>query len=304
MSRRIHLPYLLSSLLSYMAYAISIDCPDLINLALGLNMDIKRPTTMAEVLNDCCSATGVACVSQRVRVIQWGNINLDGVINGTALPSSLQELDLDGNRIVGNLPRIWPSGITDIYVDGNKLTGDVPTFPSSLKYLYLGSSGSPGNRFTGQVKLNRPSEVRLNYNWITDVIISDTSQLTVACDISYNPLLGNPNIDNIIGAPVNCLHAGLYSASLLPYTVTVASTQISEIKTSIPLLTKVIFTSNSFMLGSLKESTTQKTYSISTSMIKPNSVVSIILSTKISAIIFISRSTPVSSIITKFNQQR
>jgi len=95
----------------------------------------------------------------------------------------------------------------------------------SLNYLYLGSSGSPGNHFTGQVKLNSPSEVRLNYNWITDVLIADTSQLTSGCDISYNPLLGNPNIVNLLGAPVNCVQVGLYSASLLPNTVTIATTK-------------------------------------------------------------------------------
>ena len=48
-------------------------------------------------------------------------------------------------------------------------------------------------------------------NWITNVIIQDTIDLT-HCDIFYNPLLGNPNIEGL-GI---CTQDGLYSASLLP----------------------------------------------------------------------------------------
>ena len=91
------------------------------------------------------------------------------------------------------------------------MSGDLPSFPSTLRHLSLGYPGQPGNHFTGTLRLNRPIELWINDNWITDVVIQDGSVLATSgyyCDLSNNPLLGNPNILGL----TRCFKNGLYSA--------------------------------------------------------------------------------------------
>ena len=76
--------------------------------------------------------------------------------------------------------------------------------------------GYPENHFTGSLRLNQPIQLYINDNWITDVVIQDNSTLTSYCDLSNNPLLGNPNIAELTG----CTKSGLYSAEMLPNTKT------------------------------------------------------------------------------------
>ena len=123
------------------------------------------------------------------------------------------------------------------------MSGDIPAFPSTLEYLQLGYPGFPGNHFTGSVRLNAPVFLFINENWITDVVIQDKSGLpTNNCDLSNNPLLGNPNIAWLIV----CTKNGLYSAGLLPNTkststvVTARFTTLSrEMKVSIAYMTSL-----------------------------------------------------------------
>ena len=193
-------------------YGVSIDCPDVINLAIGLILNLKSPSLFTTMKNDCCTATGVTCSSQRVTQIFWFRQGLNGTINGTALPSGLFYLGLYNNLLTGPIPTL-PSLMTTLALDDNNLSGDLPLFPSTMSNIHLGFPNQAGNHFTGTLRLNRPTNVYINDNWITDVIIQDTSQLTT-CDLSNNPLLGNPRIVSLI----MCTQNSLYSASQLPIT--------------------------------------------------------------------------------------
>ena len=332
--------FLLCVLLISNAYSISIDCSNIINLAQGLGIMTQQPTIWTELLTDCCITNGVSCVSQRVSQINWSSMTLNGFLNGTALPSGLQELDLysnqltgplpsswpnglqilnlNSNRLSGFLPRSWPSNLQIVYLysnqltgsvsstwpngllqlnlgsnqltgsipstwpnglqqlnlgvnslDGhipsiwpsnlqeldlysnqltgsipgswpnglqqlnlgaNQLTGSIPsTWPNTLQALYLYSNylsgdisslpstlvdlclGYPGdsiyNQFTGSLVLNQPQHLYIYNNLITDVIVYNASLLTGNCDLSYNPLLGDPHISNL----TMCVQNGLYS---------------------------------------------------------------------------------------------
>ena len=306
--------------------AVSTDCTNVITFASGLGMPVNQPVLWSALQGDCCTAPGVTCVGQTVTQIDWNTRNLNGIINGTAipsglnalylhvnqlsggiplslpsglillflhtnqltgsiplslpsgltslfllnnqltggipssfpsglaylflennqltgsipsflpsgliylhlfnnlltggipflLPSALTSLRLYNNQLTGGIPPTLPSGLTILYLHINRLTGEVPLFPSTLQHLALGYPGYSGNRFTGTVKLNQPIELYINDNWITDVIIQDTSKLTFQCDLSNNPLLGNINI----AALTNCTQTALYNASLLPNTLT------------------------------------------------------------------------------------
>ena len=198
--------------------AVSPDCQNVINLAIGLNLDAKQPVIWNNLRMDCCNEYTVTCSNNMVRFIDWNSLQLDGSINGSAIPASLKYLNLHGNDITGNIPNPISSNLTELYLDGNRMTGDVPPIPIGMVKLELGNPGSPGNHFTGSVVIKSPIYFYINYNWITDVIIQDTSSL-IECDLSHNPLLRNPNIAGLS----MCTKQGLYNASLLPITASVST---------------------------------------------------------------------------------
>ena len=246
-------------------FGISSDCPNIINLAIGLNLNIVQPATMSQVLSDCCTATGITCVSQLVTVIRWKSIGLTGFINGTAIPKTTTALYLDVNSIVGNIPdfsstgiqNLWlnhndltgslpvtyPAGFYEMHVDGNSLSGDLPVFPSSLTTCYLGWVGG-GNLLTGTLVLNRPRIVGIITNWIADVIIADTSLIT-SCDLSQNPLLGNLRLP----ALTMCTKNSLYSPRK-----TLSSIQLTTTKYFTPLRTTLYSVAYSSSYSSFKTS--------------------------------------------------
>jgi len=243
----------------FIVFAVSPDCRDVVNLAKGLNMDMAQPVIFSQLQIDCCSGSSgtnappdspyVGCEGYYVREIYWMLKGLDGTINETALPSGLYlitlsyniginghmptilpsklaYLDLSYNSLTGSIPNSWPIGLNYLILNDNQLTGDISSIPSSIVGLYLGYTDTYSfNHFTGTLKLDGPQSLFINNNWITDVIVKDASQLSY-CDISNNPLLGNPDIENLI--QINCTQDGLYSANLLPNT---ATTVIKHAKT-------------------------------------------------------------------------
>ena len=195
--RHLNTIYLL--LASSLVTAISIDCPKVISLAAGLNMNDTRPLIWNQLQNDCCSAPGIQCDgSQSVTQIAWIEIGLTGRINETSLPLGLTYLNLDRNSITGyiptalpprltylnldrnyisgSLPITLPSGLTDLILSGNFITGSIPsTLPSTLSYLILS-----GNLITGSIPVPLPLYLRKLYlydNFLNGTIQSFPSGL-------------------------------------------------------------------------------------------------------------------------------
>eukprot|EP00835_Amoeboradix_gromovi_P003412 NODE_224_length_13912_cov_0.116604.p2 type:complete len:361 gc:universal NODE_224_length_13912_cov_0.116604:2247-3329(+) len=285
--------------------ASSVDCPNVIEFARGLNMKSSAPELFSDIEIDCCEGYGVTCDKGRVIEIVWYSISLNGTMKGKYLPSSLVSLLLENNKITGKIPSklpitlkyfdvsgngitgpiptelplnlvyldlgankisdtipkmlpnslttlsLWsntingtipdplPPNLIELILNGNKMSGDVPRLPKSLISINLGfpkQNGIIKPHFTGVIELYRPIDVRINNNYITDIIIQDTSHLK-QCDLSQNPLLGNPNIALL----KMCIMTGLYEANTLPKTAsatplnTVSATKISESQpTSLP----------------------------------------------------------------------
>ena len=209
----------------HIAFAISTDCLNVINLARGLNMQNLHSDVMDSINNNCCTARGIQCNDVgKVTRIDWNSMGLDGVLNGTALPSGLIDLVLYRNGgIHGQIPDTWPINLNIIDVDNNELYGDISTLPRTMKYVYLGWPDAPGNHFTGSLVLNQPFNLYINDNWITDVQVIDPTEL-LGCDLSNNPLLGNPNIISLVN---KCGQNGLYAASLLPVTISTTKSRFS-----------------------------------------------------------------------------
>ena len=259
----------------FAAYSISIDCPNIINLALGMRMDIRKPAVMDQIREDCCDTDSnpsitytdveklyVVCnLNSRVIEINWYFMNLNGRINGTALTPKLRFLGLNNNALTGSIPNAlptgllyldtWensltgslpdplPTGLVELSVEGNQLTGTVPFFPTSLTNLWLGYPGKLGNHFVGSVSINQPVNFFINGNWITDIIIQDSSKFDDDhCDLSDNPLLGNPHLTPLTNI---CKMTGLYSANSLPNTISTPKYS-SSVAFSTGTSTKVIST--------------------------------------------------------------
>ena len=251
--------------------AASVDCPKVINLALGLHMDIKQPSIMATLRTDCCSAGSLVCnTNERVTEIDWSILSLNGVVNGSALPPFLIRISVSQNSIVGQLPTSYPSTLTYLSVRGNKMSGDVPLFPDTLTAIRLGYLGSPGNHFTGGIYITGPIEdLKINDNWITDVIITDTSQLSSNCDLSNNPLLGNPNLANL----GFCTKTGIYSASLLPKSLSALKTSTPQIISTFSFLSIILKSTLSSTSISTSSSLTSQKESIESSNTIFNSII-------------------------------
>ena len=229
-------------LLTTGSFTESVDCQNLRNFAQELGIQTKQPTIWSQLQSDCCTGvSGIVCINQRVAQIYWSNKGLNGVISDSYVPSGLVVLDLSNQFLIGSIPSSLPNSLSSLFLNSNKLTGvipsslplglhllwvfgnqlsgDLPEFPSILQDLGLGYPGQPGNHFTGTLRLNRPAALYINDNWITDVIIQDTSALGMGanvCDLSNNPLLGNSFITGLS----ECYKGGIYSANLLPKTLT------------------------------------------------------------------------------------
>eukprot|EP00835_Amoeboradix_gromovi_P006669 NODE_837_length_3810_cov_0.466990.p1 type:complete len:446 gc:universal NODE_837_length_3810_cov_0.466990:795-2132(+) len=176
---------------------ISIDCPKLTNLAIGLNMDKLQPEVFNSIFEngDCCIESNpdlsltspiVTCKNGRVDSIVWENLSLDGFINSSAIPSNtnlmrlnhnyitgdfpnfpnnLKILNLWQNNVNGTLPLQFPLGLVYLILDDNLITGQLPSkLPNNLDLLTI-----DGNRLTGSIEnltLGQLSYLRVSNNML------------------------------------------------------------------------------------------------------------------------------------------
>ena len=96
---------------------VSIDCPNMINLAISMKINTIQPSILLGLQSDCCTATGVTCVNQRVTQIAWATSGTSytdsssGGINGSAIPSTVQVLNLNGNNEFRKNFPLLPAGL-------------------------------------------------------------------------------------------------------------------------------------------------------------------------------------------------
>ena len=180
--------------------------------------------------------------------IQWINFNLNQ-INGTLpiIPSTLTFLSGVGNLLTGPLPQLSENMVSVyLYLQSNFLSGGLPEFPLSLSVINVASNRMIGdvplipntsrfdlylnnNHFSGTVNIGLPFDLKLDNNYITDVIVGNPSFLSESvCDFSNNPLIGNPRAILLASAPYNCVANDLYAASSFPMT---KSSSISTLST-------------------------------------------------------------------------
>ena len=125
--------------LTSLIHANSVDCIKMVQFGYDLGIQNSQPLIWTQLQIDCCAASGVFCDgSQRVKLIHWNDMELNGTINGTAIPSNVELLWLYRNQITSSIPSELPGGLVELYLHGNKMSGDLPSFPSTLQHLALG----------------------------------------------------------------------------------------------------------------------------------------------------------------------
>ena len=136
-------------LLIHLISGVSVDCPNVIKLAMQMKMNTSQPSIMSQLNADCCTAQGVTCDSStRVTQIFWVSLSppLTGIINGTLLPPFLTGLRLTNNKLTGSIPRMWPSGLLGLDISRNPLNCVSPgPWPSSLILLHLNGLSCTGS---------------------------------------------------------------------------------------------------------------------------------------------------------------
>ena len=150
-----------------------------------------------------------------------------GDVNGFSVPASLVNLGLDDNLFTGKVFFNFPIRLEYLYFSSNLLYGGLPAIPSTVTWL-----GISRNQFTESISLNRPIYIDISDNFITDITVNVTTALT-SCDLSRNPLLGNPHISNL----TMCGKNGIFAIPT-PTTAIVKTTFISSLvsKTSFAVL--------------------------------------------------------------------
>ena len=170
-------------------YALSVDCPSVINLAKGLLMNMARPAMMSAIEFDCCDtmATGVTCTPTRVIIIDWNSLGLTGSINGSAIPNALTSFSLSNNGVVGSIP-IFPSTVTHINLYINAMTGPLPPFKLDFRDIDYGL-----NDFFGTLPQMNPGLIRLNLYGVRGIIggISYFPDTLTILNTGYNLMNGS-----------------------------------------------------------------------------------------------------------------
>eukprot|EP00834_Sanchytrium_tribonematis_P007247 NODE_630_length_5208_cov_0.377178.p1 type:complete len:530 gc:universal NODE_630_length_5208_cov_0.377178:3084-1495(-) len=157
-----------------LVYAVSQDCPLVVQLAQDLHFDQKFPTDYQNYQNDCCTATGITCSTiegeERVTRIDWGNLlTLDGQFQGNPFPSKLDFLTVNDNPITGPFPNNLPNSLTQFYAASTSLSGSVSNLPTNLQILSIYTCSLSGplpilptgiiamyasdNKFTGDIPI-------------------------------------------------------------------------------------------------------------------------------------------------------
>eukprot|EP00834_Sanchytrium_tribonematis_P004165 NODE_190_length_13461_cov_0.525595.p1 type:complete len:447 gc:universal NODE_190_length_13461_cov_0.525595:432-1772(+) len=159
----------------------------------------------------------------------------------------LQSFDCSFNLFSGTVPDLsGKSSLKSLYYNDNKFVGDITNrFPKILTTFSISN-----NQFYGTVELNKPIQVQINGNYITDVIIHDVTAITFGCQLGNNPLLGNMRLSDYSV----CDTTGIYNASDITFSLGSSTTTASTVAST----TSLKMTTTTFLLATTKTIVTRR----------------------------------------------
>ncbi len=135
-------------------------------------------------------------------VNSWYGITLDTIKNGNDLIFTVKEINLQNNKLEGQLPDLDLPDISILYLAGNSLTGELPNFiMPNLKIMYL-----TGNNITGDLPdFDMPllEILELSGNKLSGEIPNFNLPKLKLLNLNYNKLTGNipelncPNLESL-----------------------------------------------------------------------------------------------------------
>ena len=148
---------------------------------------------------------------------------------------------LSAERLYGTVPYCIPSTLTGLYLTNYynlALTGDLSGLSHWVATLQISTTLSSPFKMTGRLVLYKPQKIAISGQYISDLVVYDTSALT-SCDISFTPLLNNPNIVNL----TMCNKNGIYSRTTTLVTTTSTATScptptIAKVSSTLVVTTK------------------------------------------------------------------
>eukprot|EP00834_Sanchytrium_tribonematis_P007608 NODE_715_length_4508_cov_0.874121.p1 type:complete len:864 gc:universal NODE_715_length_4508_cov_0.874121:3026-435(-) len=165
------------------------DCPNFIQFLKQLNMHLTSPDYFNKIENsqNCCDGF-YGCSSNRISSIQFYEQNLNGTINGTLLPNTLNILELRMNQITGPFPDLSHLvNLNSLELYDNQLTGPISgKLPPNLKVVQLDR-----NRLNGTIpNILSIKTLRVSQNQFTAVENELQGSQIEFIDLSYNQIKG------------------------------------------------------------------------------------------------------------------
>eukprot|EP00834_Sanchytrium_tribonematis_P005190 NODE_299_length_10456_cov_1.003669.p1 type:complete len:540 gc:universal NODE_299_length_10456_cov_1.003669:8180-9799(+) len=182
----------------------SIDCPNLNQFMLQLNFHLVAPNfyNYITTLDNCCDERWyITCNKNRISFIRFRGYNVNGTINTTLLPSTLDTLLLSYNKLSGTFPNLTKLvKLTNLEMNNNNFGGSIyGKLPISLKYTDLSF-----NNLNGTIP-NLP--VLTSFHSTNNQFDSVENELNLAnyvsIDLSHNKIRGTINMLKFV--------SGLYS---------------------------------------------------------------------------------------------
>ena len=125
------------------------ECQALRDLYISTDGDNWKKNDNWNGLTAPCDWYGVLCTGGHVTELQLRKNNLTGTLSRSIINlTELTDLELDGNRLSGNIPAL-PGALQSLIVEGNQLSGRIPALPASLRSLIVGD-----NQLSGEVPIS------------------------------------------------------------------------------------------------------------------------------------------------------
>eukprot|EP00834_Sanchytrium_tribonematis_P007293 NODE_640_length_5117_cov_0.610203.p1 type:complete len:889 gc:universal NODE_640_length_5117_cov_0.610203:5090-2424(-) len=198
----------------------SIDCPNFIEFLRQLNMHLTDPYRFNNLVNrdNCCDRYPniISCNSNRITYIHFQEAKLNGTINATLLPDTLDTLELYSNDLKGSFPDLSHlSNLKNVDLSSNQLEGSIfgklppnilnlnlfynklnGTIPNILSLRKLNLFNNEFNAVENELQGNQLNSVDLDNN-----LIRGTIDMTNFAPGSFSFYFRNNFIDKIIAKP-------------------------------------------------------------------------------------------------------
>eukprot|EP00834_Sanchytrium_tribonematis_P007361 NODE_654_length_4980_cov_0.656833.p1 type:complete len:818 gc:universal NODE_654_length_4980_cov_0.656833:2036-4489(+) len=180
----------------------SVDCDSIILFARQLNMHLTNPEycNYLSTSSNCCDDQfyHVQCKNNRIYDIYFERMNLNGTLNTTLLPDTLEFIYLHDNHLQGEFPNLTHfTNLHTIYMDNNQFSGPIMNkLPVQLKVLYANY-----NQLNGTIpNLNLLQDLFLRGNQFENVENQLIGNSIHNIDISYNQIKGIFDMSNYQGS--------------------------------------------------------------------------------------------------------